>query len=66
MVALPIRKPELHNCKSLTSFFFPVFVMCTDWVLEKKKGGGGKEGSKAANTVGLEFQVHPATAFTLF
>lgn len=41
--------------------------MCTDWVLEKKKGGGGgKEGSKAANTVGLEFQVHPATAFTLF
>lgn len=46
MVALPIRKPELHNCKSLTSFFFPVFVMCTDWVLEKKGGGGGRGEAK--------------------
>lgn len=34
--------------------------MCTDWVLEKKGGGGkggGKGGSKAANTVGLELSA---------
>lgn len=66
MVALPIRKPELHNCKSLTSFFFSCVCDVYRLGVGKKGGGGGKGGSKAANTVGLEFQVHPATAFTLF
>lgn len=44
MVALPIRKPELHNCKSLTSFFFSCVCDVYRLGVGKKGGGGGGRG----------------------